>query len=84
MQPPVEDPPALCALLPLFYDKSTTPTMIKHVMDVVRQAVEFLNPGQIPVTAFDQPLFALANFIQWRWPDTHGERVLVEMARHSW
>ena len=36
MQPPVEDPPALCALLPLFYEKSTTPAMIKHGMDVVR------------------------------------------------
>ena len=66
MQPVVEDPPALCALLPLFYEKSATPAMIKHGMDVERQAIEFLNPGQIPITTFDQPLFALAKFVQWR------------------
>ena len=79
MQPPVEDPPAICALLPLFYEKSTTPAMIKHGMDVQRQAVEYLNPGQIPVTTFDQPLFALAKYVQWKWPDTYGERVHVVM-----
>lgn len=79
IQPPLEDPPARSALLPLFYEKSATPAMIKHGMNVVREAVEYLNPGQIPVTTFDQPLFALAKFVQWKWPDTHGERVHVVM-----
>ena len=79
VQPQVEDPPALCALLPLFYEKSATPAMIKHGMDVERQAIQFLNPGQIPITTFDQPLFALAKFVQWEWPDTHGEKVHVIM-----
>lgn len=51
---------ALYALLPLFYDKSVTYTMIKHGMDVQRQAIQFLNTGQIPSTTFDQLLFALA------------------------
>ena len=78
-QTPVEDPPAQCALLPLFYEKSATPAMIKHGMDVESQAVKFLNAGQIPVTTFDQPLFALAKFVQWKWPDTHGEKVHVVM-----
>ena len=53
--------------------------MIKHGMDVERQAIQFLNPGQIPITTFDQPLFALAKFVQWKWPDTHGEKVHVIM-----
>ncbi|KAK3889720.1 hypothetical protein Pcinc_006286 [Petrolisthes cinctipes] len=79
IQPPVEDPPALHALLPLFYEKSATPAMIKHGMDVLRQAVEFLNPGQIPVTTFDQPRFVLAKCIQWKWPGTHDEKVHVVM-----
>ncbi len=78
-QPLTEDPPALCALLPLFYEKAATPAMIKHGMDVVRQATQHLNPGQIPVTTFDQPLFALAKLVQWRWPVTHGESVHVVM-----
>ena len=25
-----EDPPALCMLLPLFYEKAATPAMVKH------------------------------------------------------
>ena len=57
-----EDPPAQCTLLPLFYEKAATPAMIKHGMDVLRQVTEYLNPGQIPVTTFDQ-LFALSKFV---------------------
>ena len=76
-QPPMEDPPVMCALLPLFYEKAATPAIIKHGMDVQKQAIEYLNPGQIPVTTFDQPLFALAKYVQWKWPATHGEAVHV-------
>ncbi|KAK3889182.1 hypothetical protein Pcinc_006754 [Petrolisthes cinctipes] len=83
IQPPVEDPPALHALLPLFYEKSATPAMIKHGIDVLRQAVEFLNPGQIPVTTFDQPLFALAKCIQWKWPDTHAHLTRTRHAQQT-
>ncbi|KAL9982988.1 hypothetical protein ACROYT_G005106 [Oculina patagonica] len=70
---------ALCALLPLFYEKSATPAMIKHGMNVLRQAFQFLNPGQILVATFDQPLFALAKLIQWQFPATHGESKHVVM-----
>ncbi len=42
-------------LLPLFYEKTTTPAMVENGMDVLKQAIEFLNPGQIPVvTVFNQ------------------------------
>ena len=79
LQSPVHDPTALCALLPLFYEKAATPAMIKHGMDVQRKATEYLNPGQIPVTTVDQPLFAIAKSVQWNWPDTHGESRHVVM-----
>ena len=52
-QPVTEDPHAICALLPLFNEKSSTPAMIKHGMNVQRQAITYLNPQQIPVTTFD-------------------------------
>ena len=42
-------------------------------------SVQYLNPGQIPVLAADQPLFALAKQIQWTWPATHGEDQFVIM-----
>lgn len=41
--------------------------------------LSFLNPGQIPVTVFDQPLLAIAKYVQWKWPVTHGESVHVVM-----
>ena len=74
-----EDPPALTALLPLFYKKAATPAMVKHGMDVLRQAITFLNPNQIPVITVDQPLFALAKMVQWKWPTSHGEQAYVVM-----
>jgi hypothetical protein len=71
--------PALSALLPLFNEKAASAAMIKHGMNVIKEATELLNPGQIPVCAFDQPLYALAKQVQWKWPATHGERSYVVM-----
>ena len=70
---------ALTQLLPLFHEKAATAAMIKHGMNVLRSATDFLNPGQIPLMAFDAPLYALAKFTQWKWPDTHGEDNFVAM-----
>ena len=75
----MNDPPTITALLPLFYEKADTPTMIKHGMDVLREATSFLNPGQVPVITLDQPLFALAKAIQWKWPAEYGEDKFVVM-----
>ena len=53
--------------------------MIKHSMDVVKAAVDYLNPGHVPVLAADQPLFAFAKQTQWTWSDTYGENQFVIM-----
>ena len=53
--------------------------MIKHGMDVVRQATTFLNPGQVPIITVDQPLFALVKMVQWKWPTSHGEQAFIAM-----
>jgi len=58
----------LTSLLPLFYDEAKSVAMIRHAMDVVKTAVDVLNPGQIPVLTCDQPLYTLAKQIQWSWP----------------
>jgi len=34
--------------------------MISHAIDVIMKAVNFLNQGQVPVLACDQPLYAIA------------------------
>ena len=38
-----------------------------------------LNPGQVPVVAADQPLFATAKQVQWHWPDKYGEGKFIMM-----
>ena len=53
--------------------------MIKHSFNVIKRAVHHLNPEQIPVITFDQPLHALAKQIQWIWPDEYGEGKYVVM-----
>ena len=70
---------ALCALLPLFPDEAKSVAMIKHSMNVIKASVEYINPCQIPVIAFDQPLYALAKQIQWNWRDIYGEQKFVVM-----
>ena len=65
--------------MPLFYEKAASAAMVKHGMDVQRQATEFLNPGQIPVTAVDALLYTIARLVQWEWPDTHSEDKYVIM-----
>ena len=53
--------------------------MIKHSFCVVNSAVEHVHPGQTPVIAFHQPLYALAKQIQWKWPDHYGVDKFVVM-----
>ena len=77
LQPEMVDPPVITALLPLFYEKTDSPAMIKHGMHVIKGITEFLNPGQIPVLACDCPIFARAKYIQWTWPTQYGEDKFV-------
>ena len=42
-----QDPPALTALLHLFYEKAATPAMVKHGMNVLRQAITFSTQSKI-------------------------------------
>ena len=71
------------ALLPLWRDSSKLPAMIKHSLNIVRDAVAFLNPGQTPVIAFGQPLFALAKKIQWHHPNCYGNFVVMMGPLHT-
>ena len=65
------------AVLPVWRDDSKFPAIIKQSLDVVKDAVAYLNPGQTPVFVLDQPLFALAKKIQWHHPDTYGQMVTM-------
>ena len=65
--------PTITAMLPLFYDDSKSVAMIRHSMHVIKQAVQKLNPSQVPVITLDQPLYAIGKMIQWNWPESYGE-----------
>ena len=67
------------ALLPLLTDNAHSPALIKHVMKIVKDDIRYLNPGQTPVIAMDQPLYALAKEIQWCFPEEFGENTFVVM-----
>ena len=41
--------------------------------------MDHINSGQIPVIAFDQPLYTIAKQIQWKWPEMYGEKKFVIM-----
>ena len=75
----VPKPPAIIALLPLFRDAAHSPAMVKHGMDIIQQITLWCNPNQIPVLTVDQPLYAIAKRIQWKWPEKYGERRYVVM-----
>ena len=73
-----DSPVDITALLALFQDEAKSPSMIKHALNVVKQAVEFLNLNQVPVVACDQPLYATAKLVQWNYPKTHGEEKVFD------
>ena len=67
----------ISSLLPLFTESSKSAAMMYHSMNIGKQAVHHLNPGQVPFITVDQPLFALAKKIQWNFPDVFGEDKFV-------
>ena len=63
--------------MPLFHDSAHSVAMIKHSMIVTKNVIQYLNPGQVPVIAMDQPLYVLAKQIQWTWPELGEESFVV-------
>ena len=45
----------ISSVLPLFVEQAASPAMSRHSMDVISNAVQYLNPGQT-VMACNQPL----------------------------
>ena len=68
---------SITAMLPLFHEDSKSVAMIRHSMDMIKLAVQKLNPAQVPVITLDQPLYAITKKIQWNWPENYGENQFV-------
>ena len=65
MQKPTDRLPAITSVMPLFKQKAATLKMIGHDMLLIQNATEHLNPGQTPIIALDQPLYATSKSMQW-------------------
>ena len=70
---------SITSLLPLLQDQAHSVATIRHDMDTIKDIVAILNPGQTPVIAADQPIYAVTKQIQWHWPYRYGEEKLVMM-----
>jgi hypothetical protein len=70
---------AVCSLLPLFFEESTSVSMVRHGMNIIKNITHHLNPTQTPVMYGDQPLYTIGKLIQWNWPDLYGEDKFVMM-----
>ena len=59
---------------------------MKHCMRLVIKITNLLNPGQIPIMTFDQPLYAIAKQINWTWPNDVGETkmIILMCGLHIW
>lgn len=66
-------------MLLLSQEDAATVAMVRHSLDVIKKVTEVTNPGQAPVIEVDQPLFAIAKYIQWRWTTVYGETKSVIM-----
>ena len=53
--------------------------MIKHGKDVQKWTIQYLNPGQIPVTTFDQPLFAILSTALFTFVPVNHKHCLYSM-----
>ena len=53
--------------------------MIKHSLDVIQKAVQYINDHQVPVVAFDRPLYALAKTIQRKFSDYSVDKFVIMM-----
>ena len=68
-------------LMPLLLENAHATALLSRVMNLVKKAVERLNPNQTPVLTMDQPLPAVAKEIQWLWPDSFSNNNIVIMIR---
>ena len=65
--------------MPLLLENAHAVALLNCVMNLVKEAVEHLNPNLTPVLTMDQPLSAIAKEIQWLWPDSFSNNKYVIM-----
>ena len=66
-------------LLPLLRDHIQSPATVRHLMNVIKHINTTVDGSQVAVITADQPVYAVAKYVQWKFPDLHGEDKVVLM-----
>ena len=67
------------SLLPLLRDQVNSPATVRHLMNVITRITYYVSGNQVPVLAADQPVYAIAKNLQWRFPALYGEDKIIIM-----
>ncbi len=71
---------SLTALLPLLKESITSTATVAHTFKIIQSILLKVNPSQIPVITADQPVYAIAKQVQWRYLNSYGEdKVFIMM-----
>ena len=65
--------------MPLLLENAHATALLSRVMNLVKEAVEHLNPDQTPVLTMDQQLSTIAKEIPWLCPDSFSNNKYVIM-----
>ena len=63
--------------MPLLLENAHATALLDRVMNLIKEAVEQLNPNQIRMLTMAQPLSATAREIQWLWPDSFCNKFVI-------
>jgi len=66
-------------LLPLLRNHVQSPATVRHLMNVIKHITTTVNGCQVAVITADQPVYAVAKYVQWKYPDLYGENKIVLM-----
>jgi len=66
-------------LLPLLPDHIQSPATVRHLMNITSHITNNISKQQAVVIMADQPVYAIAKAVQWRYPDLNGEHKVVMM-----
>ena len=67
------------SLLPLLPHHINSPATIRHLMNVIIHITNITGNGQPAVITADEPVYAIAKYIQWKFPTPYGEDKIVMM-----
>ena len=66
-------------MLPLLPAHIQSPATVRHLMNIVTRIVSTVNSSQPAVITADQPVYAIAKYVQWTYPELYGEDKIVMM-----